>query len=39
MSAELYDWLEQIARDTSLTRRSAYHDRITGDVLTIGDVP
>lgn len=32
MSA-LYEWLAQLARDSSLTGVTAYHDRITGDVL------
>lgn len=39
MSVELFEWLEQLARDASLVRFSAFHDRITGDVLTVGDVP
>ncbi len=34
---QLFDWLDQIERDASLTHRTAYHDRITGDVLTLGD--
>lgn len=37
MTIELFEWLEQLARDASLTRLPAYHDRITGDVLTVGD--
>ncbi len=31
--SELYEWLAQLARDSSLTGVPAYHDRITGDVL------